>query len=516
MKPSEKNNFEAQWKRALEDASVPPPKSVWDGIETRLDEEDRKIIPLAWWQTPRLLLVAASIAALLVVGGGVWYNSLEPDVVGHDIALQNNDAKRIEQPSTSISSEAVPQAPADRTDTQAETSNKDSFPTSAITNVPQPEQALARHTPTAEQVPQALLDKNLADRRLNTKNPGRTVPDDLQAGRSSLALGEKGSSGNAMQRLAGESPMANQQRGDALLAQNQRVLEASMLEIRPAKEAEVLMQKRYVFFKPDMPDEPILLASSGREYYAGISFMPASFNPNLKVVSAPESYRSMSYASQSAVTGGSKSGASYAFQTQGGVKLSKHWSVEMGISYLQGNSVYEGGGYLLNAASTNLSANVVESAIADVSKSSGDKVYNSPNHTLTMENTNKMYINISKDISNNYRYMQLPLQAGYTLNPEGKWNYAILGGVMTNFFLSNELESSTGSVITTKASDQVYRSVNLAATTGLRIQYQLSEKWRANLTGSYQQSLTPGLHSHVSLQSKPNLYGIGWGVRYSF
>jgi hypothetical protein len=87
---------------------------------------------------------------------------------------------------------------------------------------------------------------------------------------------------------------------------------------------------------------------------------------------------------------------------------------------------------------------------------------------------------------------------------------------MANIFINNEIESASGSVITTKAKDDVYRDLNYSATTGLRFNYRLSSKLKATLSGSYQKSLLSGFKNNETLESRPSLYGIAWGVRYSF
>jgi len=110
----------------------------------------------------------------------------------------------------------------------------------------------------------------------------------------------------------------------------------------------------------------------------------------------------------------------------------------------------------------------------------------------------------------------LPVQAGFTLNPDKKFSYSVLGGMMANFFLVNELESASGDIIRTTANDDIYRSMNWAATTGLRLNYKLSSNWGANLTGSYQRAVSSGFRSNQSLDSHPYLYGVSWSVRYSF
>jgi hypothetical protein len=93
MDPSEINNFEDQWRKALKEASEAPPQSVWEGIEARLDQQEGKgmILPL-WWQSSKLWYAAASIAALLLVGG-IWYSNskMKGSVVNNEIADKRSD-----------------------------------------------------------------------------------------------------------------------------------------------------------------------------------------------------------------------------------------------------------------------------------------------------------------------------------------------------------------------------------------------------------------------------------------
>ncbi|MGG7666071.1 outer membrane beta-barrel protein [Dyadobacter sp. BHUBP1] len=291
------------------------------------------------------------------------------------------------------------------------------------------------------------------------------------------------------------------------LADQSQTISAQLLASLPYSDLDVYVQKRHVFFRPQIQIEEPVKEKKPKEYYAGLGVMPASFNPDVQLKEAPMAFSGQSVSQRRATTGSSEARASYAVQTQGGVRLSKHWSVETGISYLRGNSAYEGGGYVLNAYS-NLSSNVLENALAGLSSPSADKAAGFNNGAL--------YIDVAKKVSNNYQYLQLPVQAGFTLNPDKKFSYSVLGGMMANFFLVNELESASGEIIRTTASDDIYRGTNWAATTGLRLNYKLSSNWAANLTGSYQKAVSSGFKSNQSLDSHPYLYGVSWSVRYSF
>ncbi len=275
---------------------------------------------------------------------------------------------------------------------------------------------------------------------------------------------------------------------------------------------DVHVQKRYVFYKYESPELDITPASSNKEYWAGVGIMPASFNPGVSVTAPPAAF-SQARASRQSMANSSKAGLSYAVQMQTGMKLSKHWVLETGLSYLQGNSTFVSDGYVLDA-STNQSANVLEGALLANSSANKDYAF-SPSFSQDM-NTAAIYIDLDQKTNNDYRFMQVPVQAGYVINPAGKVSYTLLGGTVANVFLRNEIESGSGNSFVNTADDGLYRSLSWSAATGVRLNYRLSDHWSANLTGSYQKSLTSGLRSGSSLESRPQLYGVAWGVRYVF
>ncbi|WP_439555336.1 outer membrane beta-barrel protein [Dyadobacter sp.] len=489
MDPSGINNFEEQWRKALSDASETPPKFIWESIEARLDEENEKgaVLPL-WWQSKKLWLVAASVAALLVVGAEMWFSDAKKADNGNNFAAtesakvpaQNNAA------SSTLSTESGnDHAIAGNKEHSPEQQTKLSDQNKAIASSPTRRSSASRRKTGIARSAQSDAPE-LADHAVS-KQPLATE-----------------------QNNAASLPATTLQQEPALLAQNntgEKGMALDMLAGRSYNDLDVHFQKRYVFFKPEVIAEEEIKPKKHTEYWAGIGVMPASFNPDVQVKQTPQAFSYQALSRTKATTGSSEAGVSYALQTQGGVRLSKHWSVELGLSYLQGNSSYDGGGYLLNAYSQ--SANVLENALADASNKpsfSADKNFNN----------GAIYIDVAKNVSNNYQYLQMPVQAGFTLAPDRKLSYSLLGGMMANFFLSNELEAASGEIITTKASDEIYKSMNWAATTGLRFNYRLSSQWKASLTGSYQRAVSSGFRSNQTLDARPYLYGVSWGVRYSF
>lgn len=510
MDPSNINNFEDQWRKALKEASETPPPSVWKGIEARLDKEQEKVVPM-WWQSPKVWYAAASIVALLLVGGGLWLSGIKtgdkPQVAvstkptGAFESEKSEATEKVASASESLNTEKLAAA----SEPRASSAKPGQQPSESKIKI-----AASSHGDAVRKSENAFAEaKNSAAEQNSVAGAARksavnngSVSEVINT--PSAPVENAQSTESAVAKVAGNSYAA------AVADQNQTI-SAQLLASLPYSDLDVYVQKRHVFFRPQIQIEEPVKEKKPKEYYAGLGVMPASFNPDVQLKEAPMAFSGQSVSQRRATTGSSEARASYAVQTQGGVRLSKHWSVETGISYLRGNSAYEGGGYVLNAYS-NLSSNVLENALAGLTTSA-----NSPAADKAAGfNNGALYIDVAKKVSNNYQYLQLPVQAGFTLNPDKKFSYSVLGGMMANFFLVNELESASGEIIRTTASDDIYRGTNWAATTGLRLNYKLSSNWAANLTGSYQKAVSSGFKSNQSLDSHPYLYGVSWSVRYSF
>ena len=514
MDPSEINSFEEQWKKAFQEASETPPLSAWEGIEARLDKEERKVVPL-WWQTPRLWYAAASVAALLLVGIGLWngsYNATEKK----DVQIAANKTE-IDSPNADTQTSAKSPLKEEIT-LQEEAAGVSSIRSENGLADVQVEKKTKNYSESqaVEKRGESLGPTEIQNRTDNHNSVISSFENKVAARKQEVNTPPAADISGNNTLISASKVAAVQEKNVVAEPLNPVSLDVASRIVAEAltpigyKDLDVYVQKRYVFFRPTtITEKPVEKSKNGREYYAAVGLMPATFNPDVKVTSAPSAFANAN-ASRQSLNGNSQAGTSYAVQTQGGKRISKHWSVETGISYLQGNSTYEGGGYLLDAA-TSRSQNVLQSALMDKSAN-----YLGANMPTSSPPANALYIDVTKEVRNDYRYLQVPVQAGYTLNPDKKLSYSVLGGMMANFFMNNEIESASGTVITTKASDDVYRSLNWAATTGLRFNYRLSSQWKATLTGSYQKSITSGFKSNETLESRPYLYGVSWGVRYSF
>jgi hypothetical protein len=519
MNPSEKPKFEQEWQRMFESASETPPPSAWEAIEKHLDEKETVVIPLIWWKNPRVLYAAAAAVVLLLLSWPVLRpdsNSgrlenrgeiaTKPSVQSNDLASESHSAS-VPQPTTENSSPTQPVlTPSDRiASTHIPTGD---LPEKRVGNpdkdLPNKNRNLvAGSTPDRVQVPTSRAQQSSPSAIATEENTVLTTSPTLIALTKSS---RKNANPEVDQIITGSST--------APLLTPALTRSITLLSPVGPSEVDVYMQKRYVYFRYEMVEPESPQRSQGRELWAGLGIMPASFNPQMNVTSSPAAFTNAN-ASRQALASSSKAQLSYAVQMQGGKKLSKRWSVETGVSYLQGNSTFESDGYVLDAF-TSRSANVLEDALLSSNGYYNNNVQSSPGMAPSFDKNAGSFIDLDQRTSNDYRYVQVPVQAGYTLNPDGKINYTVLAGVVGNLFLQNEVQSTQGYSFKNTVDDRLYRSLNWSAATGVRVNYRMSDHWNASLTGSYQKAMASILRDNTTLDSRPRLYGMAWGVQYIF
>lgn len=514
MNQSEKHNYEEEWQRMFESEAQTPPSSAWEAIERRLDGENTPIVPLPWWKNPRIAYAAAAVV-LLLLSWPILQLTTVPD----------SDETRIASDPRSTTTRPSPaeQQPGTKMDQALDTQGLQSQQAEpALAQIDSQDQPLrTRNTPAID--PAGAVGREIASSGERSDDAGvgstgRTGQNETFNAAGALPESQfvSGSTRVAKSSDSQEVGPANNNSSNGTLAEFQPASSMGLASLSPIgpSELDVHVQKRYVFYKYDAPTlEPA--PSHNREYWAGVGLMPASFNPQVDITAPPTAF-SQANASRQALSSSSQSGLSYAVQMQTGMRISKHWSIETGLSYLQGNSTFVSDGYVMDAAS-NRSANVLENALA--TNTSTQDFSNSglqPSFAPDPSKVAALYIDLDQRVSNDYRFVQLPAQAGYIINPDGKINYTVLGGMVANLFLSNELESAAGTTFTNTAEDGIYRPMHWSASTGLRVSYRLSSHWNANLTGSYQKALTSSLRDNSSMETRPLLYGVSWGVRYVF
>jgi hypothetical protein len=148
--------------------------------------------------------------------------------------------------------------------------------------------------------------------------------------------------------------------------------------------------------------------------------------------------------------------------------------------------------------------------VSSAANSTASFDYNGVGSRYSLQNTYNPQARQS--ITNDYQFVQVPVQVGYQLRPRKRLGLALLGGFLSNIFVRNTVGDEL--VITSK--DGIYRPVSWAATLGARFRYRPSRQWSASLAGVYQPSLGPGTRPESAVQTRSTAAGMSFGIDYHF
>ena len=537
MDELDKNLPDDFWRKAFEEAAETPPPRVWNTIERRLDESDGpKILPL--WGTglasSRPLMWAAGLAAglaLLLVGWWALHTQPATQTIAHQSTVQTSSVGNAEQMAAS--------RPAPATNAPTRPAGQLNRPPATVTGSVEEflptEGNLA--TSAHRQVPPRL--ETLADvtAQPTMKDAGNTLvtPQPTVSSRSSAFAASSVQQSGAQSRMdaIAYAPVADVPSS----AFNQTASVAyEQLRGKPMYFRKLPAVQRIVWIRPaEIGSEPAVAKSTAkkRDMWASVSMMPGVFDPSVAVrsVAQPSFYNSFNntasalssnaFSQSSSVN--SRANFSVAFQAGAGVQVTDRWSIESGVGYLSGRSTVEtpsqqplasiqmdilanrntGGSNTLFTDALRNSVQTSKAAVGGVQASytSADK----------MAYRNQAYSS-QQSLTNDYQFVQVPVQVGYQLRPRKRLSMAVLGGLLTNIFVRN----TVGNELVVTAKDGVYRPVSLAAIMGARFRYRPSNRWSASLAGVYQPSLESATKSDAQVESRPTSAGMSFGVDYHF
>ncbi|WP_460996105.1 hypothetical protein [Spirosoma harenae] len=531
------------WRKAFDDAAETPPTRVWDAIERRLDESDRtKILPLwglgltssrsmAWG-----IGVAAAIAVLLL---GWWsVNTLSTNQTS--VATSATSSAKTTQ--KSVPQEAEKEVSANNA-IDHKSAEKESE-TIIYESKPNTTAATLRNKNNNADVKTGLQLKRSVNHKLVAKATPDRLPD-LPGVEKSIAAAfapqsrRPNSSPSTIPTVDfssstpvvvtpayGRSTSGN---SEVITSQSATLAAFDPLSSRSFRFRDLGQIHRIVWFRAAEPlsqPEEVKSKQKSREVWASASVMPGSFNPMATVKTA--SYTGASATALDALKGAnmsqqsisSRANFSIAYQAGAGVQLSDHWSVESGIGYLAGRSTVETPVQLASSSLQAMAGGATASNLyVDALRNSIHQdglAYSMPQANFANSNyvaVNNNYNNPTRQVlTNDYQYMQVPVQVGYQLRPKKRLSLALLGGLITNIFIRNTVENEV--VITAK--DGVYRPLSFAAAMGARFRYRPTRQWSASFAGMYQPSLGLGTQSDSQIQTQPTTTGMSFGVDYHF
>lgn len=518
MTSSEEHTFENNWRKAFDNADETPPLSVWERIEARLDEEEDRVAIIPLWQQWQTLkwVAAAGVTVLLVSLGGWWYSN--QNGVNNHLATKAGNEK-LSPKTNALEKNSDPKAEEGVASSKIQSLPHQSS-NESIAVVTLPQSARADETRSAFAKSKSGNEGGLANvQGKKTKMP--VVPKEevwiaekqknkieLPAAQVSAVAAEESA---IVSRSNSQFPAVSDP-----VTLSTPVLALSSLDGKELRELIGLAKRQPWVAYQSVQSEQKVQKTVNKEYWASVGIMPASYNAGVAIggsksgLAYATSNQFASNTSQSS-SSANRPSFSYAVQWQGGVQIAQRWSLETGLNYLQGNSVFEGtNGFNMfsNSYVNNLEAAV---NVSDNSKQRYDLA------SLGADKSQVQSLATSQNINNSYQFLQVPVQAGYAVvKPKRKLSLWLLAGLINNVFLRNSFQSGQESTVTVSGAGNPYRTLSFSAGAGMRVQYKMNKRWTTLLSGNFQQALGSATRSGTAFDAHPQLLGVGAGLRYGF
>lgn len=522
------------WRKVFDEATETPPPRVWDAIEHRLDETNStRVLPLwgAGIATFRPFVwgmgLAAAVALLLV---GWWaMHSPQPEHLNTADTQSTNASAPVAQSATkelpdlvghpSLANQSPKALAPERAGNSATAGKLVEQATRANSVVRQAHESVAQLTQTRTSMSPVAALPDLYKQNVTTEQgvTGMSAPPASRITAAPLTDERQVASSTLSIVNTNESMTTRQLRG-------------KQLRLRGFGQIQ-----RIVWFRPEevsvQPETPQTKRKT-RDTWASASVTPGAFNPMVSVqaVALGNSY-ALDALKNSQFAGNatrqpvnSQASFSMAYQAGAGVQLTDRWSLESGVGYLVGRSTVETPVQIATTSQSITKGGVAAGNLyVDALRSSSHSRDVAANTAMSFNNiaaNNSNYLAVQtsysdqarQTLTNDYQYVQVPVQVGYELRPRKRLRLAVLGGLITNIFVKNTVAND----VEITAKDGVYRPVALAATVGARVRYRPQGPWSASLAGVYQPSLGAGTQADSQVQSHPTSTGMSLGVDYHF
>ena len=558
------NKFEESWQKAFDDASVPPPERVWEGIESHLD----RAVPLPSSKSNKRYYLLASLLLLLVLStlGWMFWNTGQKNIEqeaksnGHEVgtkeqAVKEQVTKSTEQVATGTEQEAIDKGQEVRVSFAEQSKNKEQRSTAnkiskneIIKSTNQPSQTgqseELKHTSETSEKAASFVAKQpstpIISSPLITSQPshkqgkkeifsGKKVDNTVTNQELLIAKVAKSSTitpsepqstiSSAVQQLPPNQTQQPQAPNEVVVA-SESIFTAIKRENWMANYLKNKSLAKVAFVLPtvsisNQPPSFIKPASKRHlDWWLGINLMINRFNPNTIIddiaISSVTAVNSIS--GFNALVGQkpfsiSKPGNSYLIGFQAGVAVSKHVFIESGVQYWRGNSWLESDALIMNR---------LDSKRADLYNSflANDQVIPVFSRQNVLLPTNSPY-----RVQNVYEYLSIPLRVGYRLQPFRKIETSMLAGVSGDFFqkstIYNQTTNLSGSTEYTRQ-DHWYRNLSLSGLVGVGVSYNLMPRWQVSADAQYRHALLDGVNQPSAVHSRPTQWAIGLGLKRHF
>ncbi len=513
------------WQRVFDEAAETPPPRVWDAIERELnDKQDDRVLVIPFWGRPTTWVWSAAAVLALLLGG--WWSLRPSDPVA---SPQLATKQLLVQEKPTVASTDIPRVTQSIPDKSTAVSSSDEAsvePQPFAAHVRQPEVGNSNNLPSGslfnESKPQSLA--GLTMKQADAQKP-QALAGELAQQKSNPLNTQQIADASGTQQIADASETAP--------ADRQSI---ASLQTLPMRLPSMYGTQRIVWFgKTELTSDPTSekTRKDKSEHWASVSVMPSSFNPGVGLQPSGVAYsnsadqlNASSYrSSQAGPSLVSQPQLSVAYQLSTGLQLGNRWSVEAGVGYLEARSLVDSP--VQSIVSSMLPAGRLSNLYADALYNSRTSENQTPPPSTVVTpggvpsatpqygqliNTNVYNISRSQTLSNDYTFVQLPVQLGYQLRPHKRFGLTVLGGLLTNLFVRNTVNEQ----LSVTNSDGIYRPITLSASTGLRMRYRPTRRWSASMAGIFQQALQRGTRVGTDLITRPQTMGVSVGVDYHF
>lgn len=518
MELNEEERFENEWRQAFDGAEQTPDDAVWGKIERQLPT-DRRVRPLwAWW-------AAAAVFVLTLLAGGLgWWAGRESGSATNPAVVSTSPGVAQPGADNPAGSPPISERPSEGLAAKSTGRTGISEPKKAPATTPEPTNRLV--VPSRIESPEQLAlfpktPENLAAQSvvlpsIRTKSSQKPVgknhlrPGFEEAQRSAIAAVPEETLPTPVTAFPAALTPTNADKSastallvDLLNSKTTRPLRVS-LRIRPHQMPAATSAVR-------LP--PPVVTPRLPRFWASVGVSPVSYNSQSSLsgsvataVASNTNYLNTGSRNSYGARTMNQAALSYRVVGRMGMRLSRRWTLESGLEYLAGHSSIQNGLVLLNRT-TSAATSLYEKALNQSSYNAADL------------NTQNVFVPRESQLRSTFRYVSVPVQAGYRLWPDKRVEGLLFAGLAGDFFLGNTLKSVNDPSLATvryTAANGVYNALVWMGTGGASLRYRLSPSWGASLNGTYRHALSPGVRSGLGVQTSPREVGVGLRLDYRF
>lgn len=122
-------------------------------------------------------------------------------------------------------------------------------------------------------------------------------------------------------------------------------------------------------------------------------------------------------------------------------------------------------------------------------------------------------------VQNVYQYLSVPLRVGYRLRPFPKVETSVLAGASGDFFQKNTILTQTANLVSSTEytrQDHWYRNLNLSGLVGVSVGYDLPSRWQVSADAQYRHAMLDGVNQPSAVHSRLTQWAIGLGLKRHF